>query len=307
MSGPAVSVLLATYNYERYLDGAIASVLAQTRGDLELIVVDDGSSDGTPAVLERWRRRDPVRMRVIRHEVNRGLQTALETALAAARAPVIAYIEADDVWEARNLEIKMRVLDEHPEVGVVYARYRPFGRPGGVVYWTLYEWANALSVPSGRALSLWPQLLQRNPVASFTHFIVRRRWLERVPRLGCHRSNLDWWVLAHVSAETLFWRVPGRLTRWRIHEHSAAYGPMTLRRILKLKVFLDRLCASFERGAGSDRIERERLRAARALQRIADARDSAALALYAAVRPVATLRFAAHVVLRNLLLRRRAA
>lgn len=300
---PSVSVLLVTYNYAHYLDEAVASVFEQTHGDLELIIVDDGSTDGTPAKLESWLRREPGRLRIIRQDVNRGMAAAYATAIAAARAPVVAFIEADDVWKPRNLELKLDVLERHPEVGVVYSRYEPFGHPGGVIYWTLFDWANALSLRPARALRVSGVYLKRNPVASFTHFIVRRSLLRHVPPLGCHRMNLDWWVLAHVSAHAYFWRVPGRLTRWRIHEHSAAFGPVDLRKVWKLKGFLARLYRSFERTAPRPRLMRPaELERAQRFEAVCDSRDARSIALYAAARPLATLRFLIHVLLRGALL-----
>ena len=300
---PAVSVVLVTYNYAHDIDEAICSVLAQTHKDLELIIVDDGSTDGTPEKLERGLERDAQRIRVIRHGANRGMAAAYASAIAAVRADVVAFIEADDAWGPRNLELKLQVLERHPEVGVVYGRYEPFGHPGGVLYWRLFDWANALSLPSGRPLRVWPVYLKRNPVASFTHFIVRRALLESVPPLGCHRGNLDWWILAHVSAQAYFWRVPGKPTRWRIHAHSAAFGPVDVRRIWKLKVFLSRLCRSFARSAAGSRwVSAPELEGALRFQGVCDSRDARSIALYALARPLATLRFLAHVLLRNLLL-----
>jgi glycosyltransferase involved in cell wall biosynthesis len=115
---PRVSVLLPTYNRAHFLIEAIQSVLRQSLVDLELIVVDDGSSDETQAAVSHIA--DP-RVRLLRQD-HRGTATALNTGLAAARGQYIARIDDDDVWLPHLLATEVAVLDAHPEVGLVYGR-----------------------------------------------------------------------------------------------------------------------------------------------------------------------------------------
>ena len=79
---PAISVIIPVYRVERYLDACVSSVLAQTFGDFEIILVDDGSPDGCPALCDAWARKDP-RIRVI-HRENGGLSAARNTGIEAA-------------------------------------------------------------------------------------------------------------------------------------------------------------------------------------------------------------------------------
>jgi glycosyltransferase involved in cell wall biosynthesis len=112
---PAVSVLLPVRNGLPYLPRAVESVLAQTESNLELIVVDDGSSDGTPAYLRTLG--DP-RIRVI-HTSGQGLAAALNAGLGAARAVYVARHDADD-WSAEcRLERQLAWLTSHPDVDVL--------------------------------------------------------------------------------------------------------------------------------------------------------------------------------------------
>ena len=91
-----ISVVMPAYNTERFAGAAIASVLAQDVPELELIAVDDGSTDGTHAVLEEWARRDP-RVTVIRSEGNEGIAAALRKGIAAARGVYVVLHDSDDV------------------------------------------------------------------------------------------------------------------------------------------------------------------------------------------------------------------
>jgi glycosyltransferase involved in cell wall biosynthesis len=115
-NAPLVSVLLAVANGERFLRHALQSVLAQTVDDLELVVVDDGSTDGTPGLLEAVR--DP-RLRVLRHEERRGLAASLNRGLDESRGHYLARMDADDVALPGWLEACLALLDSSPRVGFV--------------------------------------------------------------------------------------------------------------------------------------------------------------------------------------------
>ena len=112
MQSPRVSCLMPVYNGERYLAEALDSVLGQTFTDFELIVVDDGSRDASPAILDDYRRRDP-RVRVLTKE-NGGIVDALNHGLSHAQGDYIARMDADDVCLPNRFEIQVAYLDAHP-------------------------------------------------------------------------------------------------------------------------------------------------------------------------------------------------
>jgi hypothetical protein len=116
-SAPAVSVVMSVRDGERYLATAIDSVLAQTLTNLELVVVDDGSTDSSPQILADYASRDE-RVLVHRHE-NAGLATSLNRGVAQARAPLIARLDADDVARHDRLELQVAYLEENTGVGLV--------------------------------------------------------------------------------------------------------------------------------------------------------------------------------------------
>jgi glycosyltransferase involved in cell wall biosynthesis len=115
VTAPAVSVLMGVHNGAPWIPGAVASVLGQTLGDLELIVVDDGSTDATPGLLAAVR--DP--RLVVERQARAGLTPALNRALARARAPLIARLDADDVALPERLARQRAFLWAHPEVGLL--------------------------------------------------------------------------------------------------------------------------------------------------------------------------------------------
>jgi glycosyltransferase involved in cell wall biosynthesis len=119
VSAPAFTAVIPAYNAEQTLPSAIESVLAQTRQDFELIVVDDGSRDATLARATKFESSHPT-IRVISHPRNLGLASARNTGIAYARAPYIAFLDADDLWMPSYLEAMGSVLDADPGAGFAY-------------------------------------------------------------------------------------------------------------------------------------------------------------------------------------------
>jgi glycosyltransferase involved in cell wall biosynthesis len=117
VSVPAVSVVIGVYNGERFLTEAVESILSQTHTDLELVIVDDGSTDATPRILDGYARGDS-RIVLFRRE-NRGSARSLNRAILAARASVVAVLDADDVALPDRLEHQLGYLGEHEEIALV--------------------------------------------------------------------------------------------------------------------------------------------------------------------------------------------
>jgi glycosyltransferase involved in cell wall biosynthesis len=116
MMAPLVTVMTPAFNREDTLRATVDSVLSQTVGDLELVVVDDGSSLPVARVLSSVH--DP-RLKIVAHDRNLGLSAARNTALAVAEAPLVAQLDSDDTWEPRYLERVLPCFCD-PRVGLVY-------------------------------------------------------------------------------------------------------------------------------------------------------------------------------------------
>jgi glycosyltransferase involved in cell wall biosynthesis len=119
---PKVTVLMPVFNREDFVDEAIRSVLAQEFEDFELLLVDDGSTDRTPEVLESWKQRDP-RVVVVTSPANLGIPGALNLGLAHARGKYVARLDSDDLMMPRRLAEQAAVLDAKPEVVLVSCAY----------------------------------------------------------------------------------------------------------------------------------------------------------------------------------------
>jgi glycosyltransferase involved in cell wall biosynthesis len=121
-ASPRVTILIPVFNRERFVDEAIRSVLEQDFQDFELLLVDDGSTDGTPEVLRSWQARDP-RIVVVTAPQNLGIPGALNLGLQHARAPYVARLDSDDLMMPHRLAAQCAVLDERPDVVLASSMY----------------------------------------------------------------------------------------------------------------------------------------------------------------------------------------
>lgn len=128
-SPPRVTVLMAVYNGERWLEEAVRSILDQEFRDFEFVIVDDGSVDGSRAILTRIGADDP-RVIVIANESNRGLPESLNRGLEIARGEYVARQDADDLSEPGRLSAQVALLDSRPDVALVSTNYHVIDEKG---------------------------------------------------------------------------------------------------------------------------------------------------------------------------------
>lgn len=118
---PMVSAIMIFLNGEPFIAEAIESIIAQTFTDWELILVDDGTTDGATGIAQGFAERYPDRIRYIDHpgHANRGMSASRNAGIRAARGDIVAFLDADDVWMPRRLEAHITILGREPEVAVV--------------------------------------------------------------------------------------------------------------------------------------------------------------------------------------------
>ena len=126
---PKVSIVLPVYNGARYLENAIKSCLSQVFKDLELIIVDDASTDETSLIAERYSRLD-TRVRLLRHEVNKKLPAALNTGFAVARGEFLTWTSDDNCYRPTAVAAMLDFLSKKPDVDIVYADYTAIDSSG---------------------------------------------------------------------------------------------------------------------------------------------------------------------------------
>jgi glycosyltransferase involved in cell wall biosynthesis len=121
---PLVSVITIFFNAEKFLEEAILSVLSQTYGNWELLLIDDGSSDRSTEIAKKYCSQDPDRIRYFKHpeHENRGMSASRNLGLADARGEYICFLDADDVFMPDKLSEQVKILSQNPDVFMVYGK-----------------------------------------------------------------------------------------------------------------------------------------------------------------------------------------
>jgi glycosyltransferase involved in cell wall biosynthesis len=240
---PKVAVITPTYNQERYIAECIRSVIAQTFQDWEMVVVDDGSTDGT---VEQARSVNDPRVRVIALQ-HRGLQALAETynaGLAHSTAPLVAILEGDDLWKPRKLEIQVPLFDD-PEVILAACEYEQITASGAVidVVDVTLNPAAVRNEPVGLA-SAWMLRPQDLTFVFPLTVVIRRVALDRIGgfQQPDYLDVVDLPTFLRLGLEGKWRYVHEVLASWRRHERST-----TISRLPRILSGAYRLVAEFTR------------------------------------------------------------
>lgn len=243
MTRATISAVLPNYNHGRFLRQAIGSLRAQSRPFDEIIVVDDGSTDGSVVLLEELALDDP-RIRVIRHPTNRGVVAALNTGLAAATGDFIQFAAADDHYDPRLVERLAEMLEADPRAafacGEVLVRDQSTGARIGV---------RPIIRPTHRARAFSPEetaaLLRRMDNIFTTVAMLYRR--DRVAAMGGFDARLgpfcDGFLVRRLALADGFAFVPEILANWNVDDDG--YSRSAARDIAKARALMNASSAAF--------------------------------------------------------------
>jgi len=207
VKSPKVTVLIPVYNGEKYLHGAITSILAQTFTDFELLIVDDGSTDKTVQVVGEYA--DP-RVRLLRNPKNMGPCATRNNGLRAAKGEYVAMLDCDDIATPNRLAEQVAFLDSHPEFGLIgsFVEMIDFeGRVFGVAFFR----QTSEEIP--------PTLLFNNCFAHSTVMARRELFLGEPYREDVFFSE-DYELWVRMVKKWKVWNLPKILVRYRLHPTS---------------------------------------------------------------------------------------
>ncbi|AZI35881.1 putative glycosyltransferase [Caenibius tardaugens NBRC 16725] len=214
MPTPTLSVAMSVYNGERFLAEAIESILAQSFADFEFLILDDGSTDSSRAIIERYAARDP-RIRPFVRE-NRGLIVSLNQLIDEAHAPLIARMDADDISLPHRFERQIAFLKAHPDYGVVGTWTEDIDENGDS-----YP-VNGAEHPVDHA-GLLRAIAQCEPLLCHPVVMFRRDIVQAVGGYHAafrHCEDLDLWL--RLANRTQMASIPERLIRYRHYPHQVS-------------------------------------------------------------------------------------
>lgn len=210
-----VSIIVPTFNCSRYLPQALKSILEQSVGDYEVLIVDDGSTDDTTLVVDALKEGFGDRLRYIYQE-NAGLASARNTAIRYAGGEYIALLDADDLWLPRRLEMGLSVLENNERIGLVHADIIRFSTEGN----TLDAPERDRRLLSGR---IFKHIFLRTADISCPTVLFRKSCCDRVglfdenlSRLGC--EDRDLWLRIAKLYDVHF--IDEKLACYRSHSGS---------------------------------------------------------------------------------------
>lgn len=206
ISNPKVSVVISTYNDEAYIQEAVDSILNQTIEDIELIVVNDGSTDRTGEILQSIK---DERLIILTNDTNKGIAYSRNRAMKISKGDYIAQMDGDDVSLSRRLELQYNYMEKNRNVSVCGAYAKCFGRSNGVI------------APKENSQSLKCDLLFASPLPHST-------WMMRksdVIRYGLYydetyRTSLDYELMYRSLDDFEIACIQEVLVKYRVHSKS---------------------------------------------------------------------------------------
>lgn len=213
MMSPLVSVIMPSYNHEEYIGQAIGSVLDQTMSDIELIIVDDASEDGSREIIESYADRDE-RVRPIFHDENRGIAKTVNDALSRTNGKYVAHTASDDLWATNKLARQLDVLNS-ASGSLVWTRGEVIDRNGNQIGETFLERHNAEDSPKSGCL--FHKLIGGNYIfgTSILYDSTIRKGIQFDTNL---RYLNDYKFMLDLSVRTRFEYVNEPLTYYRVHK-----------------------------------------------------------------------------------------
>lgn len=214
---PLVSVIMPAFNAERYIERSIESVLDQSYKHFELLVVNDGSSDGTEKIIKKFAARDS-RVRYA-EQPNAGISAARNLVIARAKGEFIAPLDADDLWHPAFLERQVaRMLEAGPRVGLTYTWTAEIDDAGA------YNGNAANYLVEGE---VYLKLICCNFVVFPGSCLIRKATLERAGEYDTSgRINEDWDLNLRIADVAEYRCVPAFLSFYRRHSTSVSHDPL---------------------------------------------------------------------------------
>jgi glycosyltransferase involved in cell wall biosynthesis len=215
---PLVTAIVLSYNQSRFVLETLESVKAQTHKPMQLIIVDDCSSDGSVEIIDHWIQENEINCAFIQHQENRGICKSLNDALAVANGKYVSMVASDDVWLPDKIERQLNIMESQSDsVGVLFSDAFLMDEHGHDLPGTFIRDAGRLDkIPQGQILDM---LLQGNFIPGMTS-LIRRTCYDEV---GMYDENLpweDWDMWMRIARRYLFIYSPIPSAKYRRHPSS---------------------------------------------------------------------------------------
>ena len=217
-----ISVIIASYNHEAFVKQAVESVLDQSHQNIQVIVVDDGSTDKTAKIVAQIKDK---RLKIIKLKENRRFHPR-NIGLKSSKGEYIAFQNSDDVWDKLKLEKQLKYLEQHPKTGAVFTQVKIIDKNGKILQ---NSWADHIFDTANKNRIEWlKHFLIKGNCLCISSALVRKDILDRVGAFNeslVQLSDFDMWV--RIAAVSEIYILPQKLTQMRIVKGKNFSGPST--------------------------------------------------------------------------------
>lgn len=222
---PETSIIMTSYNYEKYISQTIDSVINQTYSNWELIIVDDGSEDNSIEIINSYIKKHPDKISLYTHpnNQNNGIIATNMLGFSKVKGKYIAFLESDDYWHESNLEKKVNALKKYPQVSLVFSdvdlsqnTMEANKQNSEYVGYSRFIGRKIRNTPK----DIYNSLLLRNSPLSFSNVVVRRDVITDISFCEDHAVSTDWQFNIQASIKGEFFYIDEQLFHWRRHNQS---------------------------------------------------------------------------------------
>ncbi|MBT4166181.1 glycosyltransferase [archaeon] len=218
-----ISIILPSYNYAWCIKETIDSVLNQDYENWELVIVDDGSQDNSPKILQNYQKKHPKKIKLFFHSnmENKGMTESYKLGIKNSTGKYLAFIESDDIWYPNYLSSKIKIFKENREVILVYNNVEMFGSKKKIEEGEeLMKFILDDFKIKNKPFYAFEFLSEINYIPTFSCFMVKAKMLNKIDFSDKHKAWLDWWILGQLSVRGKFFFQDKKKTKWRMHEKS---------------------------------------------------------------------------------------
>ena len=205
------------YNQVNYIRDSIDSVLDQTYKNIDLILIDNDSTDGTKEIIKEYEKKD-TRIRALYHEKNKGLGFSFTEGMSIANGDFVAFISSDDLWDPKKLEMQVNILDSNKDFDVIHSNAHIIdenGKNSGKTIKELFR-LNVKEL-SGEVF----HIMTKKNICCTSTILFRKECLTTYSEFdSALRFAHDWWLYIMLAKKHKFYYVPNTLASYRIHSSN---------------------------------------------------------------------------------------
>jgi len=233
LKSPTVSVIIPSYNHEKFVGECIQSVLDQTYQDFEIIITDDGSSDRTVEIIKNF---DDPRIKLYKHSTNKGASIATNNCILNASGKYIATLNSDDAWYPEKLGLQVKFLDENQEIGVVFGKVKWVDEFGELVVVNKFPFMDVFNVKNRNRFEWLNHFFYKGNCLCHPCSLVRRECYTKVGLFNPALANLpdfDFWIRICLNYEIRV--LDQKLMRFRLMNNQTSASSVSNSNLIRLR------------------------------------------------------------------------